>query len=153
MEKIKVVHCDDQAVFRRGVFESLQKYDDIELIGEAVHGLDLLNKLENLTPDVIILNMMMPVMSGMETLPILREKFPHIKVFVLSLVDDPSMVCMAIERGANGYVCKVSELEEVYRAIRVCYKKWFYINDLVSDAFKWKLEKDEKKKLKDAGLD
>jgi DNA-binding NarL/FixJ family response regulator len=132
--RIKVLITDDHSLFRTGVKNSLKKYSDIEVIGEAENGQDLLNKLEFLSPDVISLNLQMPVLNGLETLPLLRKNYPGIKIVMLSMHNDPNVICKMLEEGAHTYVTKESDPDELYKAIVNSYKKWFYINETVMKA-------------------
>lgn len=129
--RIKIIITDDHRLFRSGVRTSLTKKNDIDIIGEAEHGLDLLNKLIYLQPDIIILGISMPVMNGVETLPILKKRYPGIKVIILTMHNDPAMICRMIELGANAYLTKESGSEKIYEAILACHKNWFFINDTV----------------------
>jgi DNA-binding NarL/FixJ family response regulator len=133
-EKIKLIVTDDHRIFRDGVRKGLAKYTDIDIIAEAEHGLDLLEKLEYHKPDVIILGINMPVMNGLETLPLLKQKYPVIKIIMLTMYDDASMICKTIELGANAYLTKTTSCEEIYKAILVCRKNWLYISELLINA-------------------
>jgi len=133
-EIIKIIVTDDHKIFRDGVRKGLAKYTDIDIIAEAEHGLDLLEKLEYHKPDVIILGINMPVMNGLETLPLLKQKYPGIKVIMLTMYDDASMICKTIELGANAYLTKTTACEEIYKAILVCRKNWLYISELLINA-------------------
>jgi DNA-binding NarL/FixJ family response regulator len=133
-QKIKIIMTDDHEIFRRGVIIGMAKYTDIQFIAEAEHGQDLLEKLEYLNPDMIIMGINMPVLNGLDTLPILKEKYPAIKVIMLTMYDDPTMICKAITLGANAYLTKTSECEEIYKAIMVCRNQWLYLNETLREA-------------------
>lgn len=137
---IKIIVTDDHSLFRTGVINSLKKKPDIVVIAEAVHGKDLLEKLEYLQPDIILLNIMMPVMDGYTTLPILKKRFPGIKVIILSMHSDPSVICRMIELGANAYLTKEAGSEKIYETIFACHKDWFFINETIAEAFAKYLE-------------
>ena len=134
-QKIKIIITDDHAIFRTGVKISLSKKTDIDIIGEAENGLALLDLLKHLEPDIIILNISMPVMDGPTTLPVLKKKYPHIKVIILTMHNDSDMICNMIELGASAYLTKECGSEEIYKAVLACYKNWFFINDTVRNAF------------------
>ncbi|HMU46469.1 MAG TPA: response regulator transcription factor [Chitinophagaceae bacterium] len=125
---VKILVCDDHQLFRTGVRNSLRKYADAEIIGEAENGKVLLDMLENLQPDIILLNIQMPVLDGIETLPILRKEFPHIKVIILSMHNDPAVICKMLELGASCYLTKDVTSAEIYEAIKACAGQWFYMN-------------------------
>lgn len=144
-EQIKIIITDDHRLFRDGIRKGLAKYSDLEIIAEAEHGLDLLKKLECHKPDVIILGINMPVMNGLDTLPILKQKYPGIKVIMLTMYDDAAIICKTIELGANAYLTKTTASEEIYKAILVCRHNWLYITELVINA----MQQSSPKYLKD----
>lgn len=131
---IKIIVADDQSLFRKGVRSALASRNDIIVIGEAENGQDLLQKLEYLQPDIIILNINMPILNGVETLPILKKKYPAIKVIILSFVSDPGIIRHMMEQGANAYLTKDAGSEEINEAILACHKNWLYINETVRNA-------------------
>src|SRR5665213_3215272 len=102
-KKITIIHCDDHALFRSGVRTALLKYTDIELIDESGNGLELLKLLETTIPDIVILNVAMPVMDGIVTLPKIRERYPELKVIVLSMHNSPEVITKMMQLGANSY--------------------------------------------------
>ncbi len=128
-EKIKIIITDDHQIFRGGVIKTLASKTNVQFIAEAENGAVLLEKLEYLEPDIIILGIQMPVMDGLMALPILKQKYPGIKIIMLSMIDDATIICKAITLGANAYLTKTSNGEEIYKAIMVCYNQWFYINE------------------------
>jgi len=134
MKEIKIFITDDHSLFRQGVIKSLIGKPGINFIGEADNGRELLDKLEYLKPDLVIMGLMMPVMNGLEALPILRKNYPDLKVIILSMYNDPAVICKALELGANTYLTKESSPEEIYQAILACQQQWFYINDTVQRA-------------------
>lgn len=134
MDDIKIIITDDHSLFRSGVRKFLENKSGIDIIGEAENGKDLLDKLEILKPELVIMGVSMPVMDGVETMPILRKKFPYLKVIILSFHNDPSLICRMLELGANTYLTKESRVEKIYEAILACQQKWFYINDVVVNA-------------------
>src|SRR5580700_6422997 len=98
---IKVVIADDHALFRAGVKTALSIKKDVELIAEADNGMQLLNLLRHLEPDVVLLDIQMPIMDGIQTLPEIRKDHPHVKVIILSMHNDHSMISKLMEIGAN----------------------------------------------------
>jgi DNA-binding NarL/FixJ family response regulator len=133
-QKIKIIVTDDHKIFRTGVIKALVSKPDLQFIGEAEHGAELLEKLEYLVPDVIIMGIRMPVMDGLTALPILKQKHPAIKIIILTMYDDPKIICKAITLGANAYLLKTTSGEEIYKAIMVCQQQWLYINDVLRNA-------------------
>lgn len=131
---IKVAIADDHALFRAGVRTSLMGKKDVELIAEADNGMQLLNLLKHIDPDVILLDIQMPIMDGIQTLPEIRKLYPHIKVIILSMHNDHSMISKLMEIGANSYLTKNSDSETIYQAIRTCYDQEFFFNELTNKA-------------------
>ena len=131
---IKVAIADDHALFRAGVRTSLMGRKDVELIAEADNGMQLLNLLKHIEPDVILLDIQMPIMDGIQTLPEIRKLYPHIKVIILSMHNDHSMISKLMEIGANSYLTKNSDSENIYQAIKTCYEQEFYFNELTNKA-------------------
>jgi DNA-binding NarL/FixJ family response regulator len=107
---------------------------DVELIAEADNGMQLLNLLKHIQPDVILLDIQMPIMDGLATLPEIRKLYPGIKVIMLSMHNDHSIISRLMEIGANSYLTKNSDSETIYEAIRTCYEQEFFFNELTNKA-------------------
>src|SRR5664279_479213 len=131
---IKVAIADDHALFRAGVKTALSVRKDIEMIAEADNGMQLLNLLKHIEPDVILLDIQMPLMDGITTLPEIRKLYPDIKVIILSMHNDHSMISKLMEIGANSYLTKNSDSETIYQAIKTCYEQEFFFNELTNKA-------------------
>ncbi|MBD0277682.1 MAG: response regulator transcription factor [Bacteroidota bacterium] len=131
---IKVAIADDHALFRTGVKTSLMMHNDIQMIAEAENGMQLLNLLRHLKPDIVLLDIQMPVMDGLTTLPEIKKLYPDIKVIMLSMHNDHSVITRMMELGANSYLTKDSDSEVIYQAIKTCYEDEFYFNDLTNKA-------------------
>jgi len=133
-EPIKVAIADDHALFRSGVKTALSSKKDVQLIAEADNGMQLLNLLKHIEPDVILLDIQMPIMDGIATLPEIRKLYPEVKVIILSMHDDSSVISRMMEIGANSYLTKNSDSESIYQAIVTCYNQEFFFNDLTNKA-------------------
>lgn len=133
-DKIKILITDDHTVFRTGVKTSLAQYRDIEVIGEAENGKQLLNLVKFLEPDVILLDIQMPIMGGIETLPEVKKILPTAKVIMLTMNDEVSMISKLMEIGANSYLIKNSDSETIYEAIKTVYTREFFFNDYTNKA-------------------
>lgn len=131
---IKVAIADDHALFRAGVKTALAIKKDVELIAEADNGMQLLNLLKHIEPDVILLDIQMPIMDGIQTLPEIRKLRPDAKVIILSMHNDHSMISKLMEIGANSYLTKNSDSETIYQAIKTCYEQEFFFNELTNKA-------------------
>ena len=131
---IKVAIADDHALFRAGVKTALSNRKDIQMIAEAENGMQLLNLLKQIKPDVVLLDIQMPIMDGLTTLPELKKLYPDLKVIMLSMHNDHSVITRMMEIGANSYLTKDSDSEMIYQAIRTCHEQEFYFNDLTNKA-------------------
>ncbi len=131
---IKVAIADDHALFRTGVKTSLSSRKDIQMIAEAENGMQLMNLLKHIKPDVILLDIHMPIMDGYATLPEIKKLYPDMKVIMLSMNNDPSIITKMMEVGANSYLTKESDSETIYQAIKTCYEQEFFFNDLTNKA-------------------
>lgn len=132
--KIKVLITDDHAVFRTGVRSSLSHYHDIEFIGEAENGVQLLSLINSLQPDIILLDIQMPVMDGIATLPQVKKILPDAKIIMLTMSDDAGTISKLMEIGANSYLIKNSDSETIYEAIKTVHTKDFFFNDYTNKA-------------------
>ena len=133
-DQIRVIIADDHILFRAGVKTALSMQRDITIVGEADNGLQLLNLLKHITPDVILLDIQMPIMDGMTALPEIKRLYPELKVVMLTMHNDHSMISRLLELGANGYLTKNSDSEVIYEAVRTVFEKEYYINHLTNKA-------------------
>lgn len=131
---INVMIVDDHVLYRAGVKTALSSKKDIKIIAEADNGSHLLNMLKAIQPDVILLDIQMPIMDGITALPEIKKLYPQIKVIMLTLLDDQSVVTKLMELGANSYLVKTSDAEVIYEAIKTCYQQEFYFNSLTNKA-------------------
>ncbi len=134
MRKIKLALCDDHTLFRIGMASILGQIHDFELILEAGNGQELIDRISRKTPDVVLLDLQMPVMDGTATADYLRENYPLIKVVVLTMHDEDRMVLHLLEKGVSGYLLKDAEAGEVEKAIRKVMDEGVYLNEFVSRA-------------------
>jgi DNA-binding NarL/FixJ family response regulator len=133
-EPIKVIIADDHVLYRAGVKTSLSIRNDVKVIAEADNGMHLLNLIKNIEADVILLDIQMPIMDGIATLPEIKKIAPHTKVIMLTMVDDNSMITKLMELGANSYLTKTSDSEIIYEAIKTCHEQEYYFNALTNKA-------------------
>ena len=131
---INVIIADDHVLYRAGVKTALSVKKDVELIAEADNGMQLINLLRHIEPDVILLDIQMPIMDGIQTLPEIRKIRPEAKVIILSMHNDHSMISKLMEIGANSYLTKNSDSETIYEAIKSCYENEFFFNELTNKA-------------------
>ncbi|MBL4576978.1 MAG: response regulator transcription factor, partial [Flavobacteriales bacterium] len=118
MKVIKTFVADDHAMIRDGVRYLIQDEVDIELIGEAVDGVEALEMIGRLKPHVAIIDINMPNMNGLELIARLREDHPEVKTMVFSIHDEEEYMVKSIKFGASGYMLKDAEREEFLEGIR-----------------------------------
>jgi len=114
---VKIIIVDDHGIVRDGIRWMLINEPSIEVVGEAADGAALMEMLTTITPDLVLLDVRMPGMSGLETLKAIRKRSPDLPVLMLSMHDEPELVAAAIERGADGYMLKSADRDELIRAI------------------------------------
>jgi len=130
---IKVIICDDHFFYRQGVKTWLETKEDIDIIGESEDGLKLIKQLKHVQPDVILLDINMPVMDGSAALAEIKKSYPHIKVVMLTMNDSKQMVLEMLKLGADGYLTKNDDCEEIYNAIVTCKNQGQYMTKKNSD--------------------
>jgi len=134
MNKIKYAIADDHKIFRRGIISALADTPELKLVLEAENGKELINALPKNKPDVILLDLKMPEMDGIETAQQIRKSDNDVKIIVISMYDDEKYVIHLMEIGANGYLLKNAEPEEIKTAIFTAYENGYYFNDFVNKA-------------------
>jgi DNA-binding NarL/FixJ family response regulator len=134
MIKIKIAIADDSVIFRDGLKLSLNQDKNFELILEAGNGKELLAGIEKNLPDVVLMDLKMPVMDGMEATQAIKKRFNAVKVLAVTMYEDEKFIVHLMETGANGYLLKNAEPEEIRRAIYAVVENGYYFNDLVSKA-------------------
>ena len=132
MDVIKVAIADDHKIFRKGVVLSLRPYTNIKFVLEAENGDQLINGLAEAEPDVVLMDLRMPGKDGIETTKVLSKQSPNVRIIVLSMYEDERFVSHLMENGANGYLLKNAEPQEIRRAIMDVYEKGYYLNNFVN---------------------
>jgi DNA-binding NarL/FixJ family response regulator len=118
MTAIRIVIADDHHLVREGIRQVLQSGHEFEVVGQAGNGTEALRLAESLAPDVLVLDVSMPGLSGLEVTAALRDRSSPVRVLVLSVHDHPQYVIEAVRSGARGYLRKDTEPAELRRAIR-----------------------------------
>jgi DNA-binding NarL/FixJ family response regulator len=139
MKNIKIAIADDYTIYRDGLKVGLATDENLEVILEAADGEDLVKGIETNRPDVIIMDLKMPVMDGMEATKIIKKKYPDIKIVVVTMYDDEKFVIHLMEIGANGYLLKNADAEEIRKAVYSVHETGYYFNNVVSNALLKKL--------------
>ncbi len=122
MSKIKVLIVDDHAMFREGIRSLLKNYDDIEVLGEAINGEEALEKIRQLSPQVVLMDIAMPVMSGLEATLRIQKEAAQARVLVLTQYEDSEYIISMLRAGAKGYIAKTATASELVSAIRTVNK-------------------------------
>ena len=118
LDVIRVLIADDQALFRRGLFVVLGTEEQIEVVAEADNGDDAVARAEELAPDVVLMDVRMPRVSGIEAARRIRDTLPSTKILMLTVSDEEDDLYEAVKAGANGYLLKEISVEEVAEAVR-----------------------------------
>ncbi len=121
MDKIRILIVDDHPIMRDGICALLRLHDDIEIVGEASDGKESIKKAREFTPDVILMDLVMPGMNGLEAIHRLRKESPAAKVLVLTQYETRAYILAAIKAGAAGYIPKKALSSELLTAIRTVY--------------------------------
>ena len=140
MKIINIGIADDHKLFRKGLISLLALYDDLKVIWEASDGKELLVKVDEELPDILLVDVNMPKLSGIEATKKLILKYPKIKIIALSMYEDHGHILAMIESGAKGYLIKDSEPSEIYISIIELYNKGYINSSLVANTLKNKME-------------
>jgi DNA-binding NarL/FixJ family response regulator len=119
---IRILLVDDQDIVRRGLRALLSTADDLAVVGEAVNGQGAIDLLDQITPDVVLMDIRMPVMDGVTATAQVLSRLPTCKVLVLTTFDDQDYVNQALQNGASGYLLKDTPFDELTQSIRLVYK-------------------------------
>ncbi|MBA2251226.1 MAG: response regulator transcription factor [Nitrospirales bacterium] len=122
MERIKVLIVDDHRVVREGLSAILQSKESIQVLGEAQDGQEAVEKARSLLPDVILMDVSMPKMTGVEATRIIKREFPHIGIIALTMYEEQQYIFDLVRGGATGYLLKDSDSEQIVKAIQAVYR-------------------------------
>jgi DNA-binding NarL/FixJ family response regulator len=128
----RIILADDHAMFRQGIKNILESVKDLEVVGEASNGIELLELLGKLTPDMVILDISMPQMRGIEATREIKMISADIKVLILTMHKDKEYVYSAMSAGAEGYLVKEDADTELFAAIEKLRNKGHYLSPLLS---------------------
>jgi DNA-binding NarL/FixJ family response regulator len=121
VEPVRVLIVDDHALFRRGLQMVLEGETDIDVVGEAQDGQEAIERAENTTPDVVLMDVRMPKRSGIEATRTIKDTLPSTKILMLTISDEEADLYEAIKAGASGYLLKEISIEEVADAVRAVH--------------------------------
>ena len=127
MSKIKVLVVDDHAMFRQGICALVGSYEDLEVVGEAENGREAIEKVREFSPEVVLMDIAMPIMGGLEATRRIQKEAPNTKVLVLTQYDDSEYVLSLVRAGARGYISKTATASELISAIRAVNAGEFFL--------------------------
>ncbi len=131
-EQINVAIADDHKIFRKGVIHSMRPYTNIRFVMEADNGEDLLQKIPDAKPDVILCDLKMPIKDGIDATKVITKNYPNIRVIILTMYEDERFVGHLMDCGAAGYLLKSTEPAEIKRALMDVMRTGFYLNPFVN---------------------
>jgi two-component system response regulator NreC len=132
MGKIKVLVADDHTILRQGIKALLDNQESIEVIGEAKDGREALAIIEETLPDVILMDIAMPGLNGLEATRRIKKKFPRMKVLVLTMYTNEEYIFQILNAGANGYLVKETAFQDLISAIKAVYKNEAFMSPSIS---------------------
>ena len=119
---IRLVIADDHEIFRDGLALMLARQEDLSLVGQAEDGKELIELAEKLQPDVVITDIRMPHLDGIQATRLLIQKYPDLKIIALSMFDEDNLIVEMLEAGAKGYLLKNADKKEILEAIETVYR-------------------------------
>jgi len=122
LEPIRILLADDHTLFRRGIRTMLEQVPDVEVVGEAASGEATIALAHELVPDVILMDIKMPAVSGIEATRRILQENPHIGIILVTMYDDPESAFAGMRAGARGYVLKEAEPDELLRAVEAAQR-------------------------------
>jgi DNA-binding NarL/FixJ family response regulator len=132
MEEIKVAIADDHKIFRKGVILSLRSYTDLKFVMEADNGQELVDKIPESMPDVILCDLKMPIKDGIDATKMITKNYPNIRVIILTMYEDERFVGHLMDCGAAGYLLKSTEPTEIRKAIMDVMRTGFFLSPFVN---------------------
>jgi len=127
MNKIRVFQADDHLILREGIRSLLEKVPDIEVVGEAGDGIEAVAKVEQLVPDVVLMDIAMMKLSGLEATRQIKERNPQVKVLVLTMYETDQYISQMLQSQASGYVVKTAAASELVSAVRAVHRGDVYL--------------------------
>ncbi len=134
MGRTRVLIADDHAIVRRGLRLLMEQTDDLEVAGEAENGVQIVQKVREAPPDVVLMDISMPDRNGIDALKMIRKEFPRLPVLIVSMYPEDQYAVRAMKAGAAGYFCKCDEPEQLLAAIRLVAGGKKYVSAAVAEA-------------------
>ena len=132
MNQIRVLLVEDHTIVRKGLYSLLAAEKDFEIVGEAQNGREAIEKVEVLGPDIVLMDISMPGLNGLEATRQIKKHFPKVNVLILTMHADEEYVFQILQAGASGYILKQSAFEELVSAIRIVWRGESYLSPTVS---------------------
>ena len=129
---IRVLVVDDHAILRDGIRSILESQEDIAVVGEASDGAEAVEFVSNLQPDLVLMDISMPKTNGLEATRLIKERFPQVKVLILTQHDNREYIAPALGAGASGYVLKRSGRREMLNALRQVYEQGTFLTSNIT---------------------
>jgi len=134
MPKVKILVVDDHALVREGIIAILKRHDDIEVLAEASDGIEAIQKAAKLRPDIVLLDIAMPGLGGLEATLEIKKTNPDIKILILSQYDDREYVSRLIKAGVSGYILKHAVGTDLISSIRAVARGEFYLYSAIASS-------------------
>lgn len=138
---IRILVVDDQNTVRELLKVNLETQKDLQIVGFAVNGKDAIQKVQNLNPDIVLMDINMPIMNGLRATKIISQKFISTKVIVFTTNDNDKYLNFALDVGAKGYLLKNTSTEEILKAIYHAQKGYFYLENKLVEKYLTRLAK------------
>ena len=132
MDPYDIVLADDHAMFRRGIRTLLEPLEGINICGEVADGLELLELLKNTSPDLVILDISMPNLPGLEAAREIKRLYPHVKIMLLTMHKKKEFIRQGLEEGVDGFLLKDEPGDELVRAVQTLQRGGKYLSPLLS---------------------
>jgi DNA-binding NarL/FixJ family response regulator len=156
MNKIRVVLADDHTIVRNGIMSLLESSPEVEIVGEAQNGAEALIKVKELTPDVLMIDIAMPIMTGIEAAQEVSKHYKQTRSLMLSMHNNEDYILKSVEAGAYGYLLKDTTRDEMLRALQTVARgeKYFSpsVSNIIISSYLQKVKDTEKAKVKKAKL-
>ena len=133
MNKVRIALADDHKLFRMGLRQLIERHPEVSIIGEAATGLEAISIAKEYTPDVVLMDISMPELNGIEAARRLHEELPEVRVVIVSMHSDRRYVLEALRSGVRGYLLKDSSPEEIFRAIQKVMSNQFYLSPQINE--------------------
>lgn len=149
--KTKLLLVDDHTLVRQGLRALIEKHGQYEVVGEAENGRDALEKAVHFNPDIVVMDIFMPDLNGVEATERLRKELPEVKILILSMQSDAEFLHKVMARGASGYVLKENATDELLKALETVSKGKTYISESFSENVVENFENKKSRPRGDAG--